>query len=75
MSKETLYDILEIDKNANSEEIKKAYRKKALISHPDKGGDPEIFKKINEAYTTLSDDRKRKAEENISLPNRTCAFG
>lgn len=77
MSKETLYDILEIDKNANSEEIKKAYRKKALISHPDKGGDPEIFKKINEAYTTLSDDRKRKEYDltfginGINLSNMT----
>jgi DnaJ family protein A protein 2 len=36
-------------------EIKKAYRKKALKEHPDKGGDPEKFKEISKAYDTLMD--------------------
>jgi len=54
------YEILNINKNASSSEIKKAYRKLALIHHPDKGGNPEIFKKINDAYEILSDTKKKE---------------
>ena len=53
------YKILGLEKNVSPEEIKKAYRKLAQIHHPDKGGDPEQFKKINEAYQVLSDPQKR----------------
>jgi DnaJ-class molecular chaperone len=53
------YKILGIDKSATKEEIKKAFRKLALEHHPDKGGDEKKFKEINEAYTVLSDDKKR----------------
>lgn len=35
------YDLIGVDKKATSDEIKKAFRKKALKEHPDKGGDPE----------------------------------
>jgi curved DNA-binding protein CbpA len=42
-----LYDILEVSPECSAEEIKKAFRKKALQHHPDKGGDTEVFKKIN----------------------------
>ena len=49
------YDILHVDKNATPEEIKKSYRKLAMKNHPDKGGDPELFQKITEAYEVLSD--------------------
>jgi DnaJ homolog subfamily A member 2 len=35
------YDLIGVDKNATTDEIKKAFRKKALKEHPDKGGDPE----------------------------------
>jgi DnaJ family protein A protein 2 len=55
-----LYDVLGIDKKANQSEIKKAYRKKALQHHPDKGGDAETFKKINHAYEVLQDQKKRE---------------
>lgn len=54
-----LYDILEIPTSASSGEIKKAYRKKALKHHPDKGGDVEKFKQINSAYEILSDPDKK----------------
>jgi len=41
-------------------QIKKAYRKLAIKNHPDKGGDPEKFKKISVAYDTLSDPEKKE---------------
>jgi len=62
------YKILGVDKNANEEEIKKAYKKRALEHHPDRhvGGsesekaDHEMkFKEIGEAYGVLSDSRKK----------------
>jgi len=55
----TLYEELGVDKSSTADDIKKAYRKLALVNHPDKGGDPEKFKKINEAYSVLSDASKR----------------
>lgn len=61
MPKETkLYDLLDLSHSASSDEIKKAFRKKSLKHHPDKGGDPEDYKKINGAYEILSDPEKRK---------------
>jgi molecular chaperone DnaJ len=63
MSKRDFYDILDVDKGASKEEIKKAYRKKAIQYHPDKNaGDPESeekFKEAAEAYEILSNDEKR----------------
>lgn len=53
------YDLLEVEKNASSAQIKKAYRKLAMKHHPDKGGDEATFKKISEAYDVLSDSEKR----------------
>jgi len=58
------YEILWLQKGANEEEIKKAYRKLAMQYHPDRNqGDAEAekkFKEINEAYSTLSDNAKRQ---------------
>ena len=58
MSKD-YYKILGVGKNASGDEIKRAYRKLAQQFHPDKGGDAEKFKEINEAYQVLSDSQKR----------------
>ena len=64
MSKRDYYEVLGVNKSAQKEEIKKAYRKLALKYHPDKNkGDKsaeEKFKEASEAYHVLSDD-KRKA--------------
>ncbi|MDY6843606.1 MAG: DnaJ domain-containing protein, partial [Thermodesulfobacteriota bacterium] len=58
------YKILGINKDASEEEIKKAYRKLALVYHPDRNhgdsGVEEKFKEIGEAYAVLSDRNKRK---------------
>jgi curved DNA-binding protein len=53
------YETLGVDKNAEFDDIKKAYRKLASKHHPDKGGDTEQFKKIQTAYDIVSDEAKR----------------
>lgn len=54
------YTLLGVHRRSTLPTIKSAYRDLARIHHPDKGGDPEIFKSLNEAYGTLSDPEKRK---------------
>lgn len=55
------YDVLGISPNATQEEIKKAYKKLALMHHPDKdGSDGEKFKEISQAFQVLGDPRKRQ---------------
>lgn len=54
------YEVLGISKNADKEEIKKAFRRLAHDYHPDKkGGNEAKFKEASEAYAVLSDDKKR----------------
>lgn len=63
MEEMSYYEILEISKNANGDEIKKAYRKMAKLYHPDRNPDDPTaehkFKLCNEAYQVLSDDQQR----------------
>ena len=60
MATTNYYEILGIDQDADQSAIKSAYRKLALKTHPDNGGDEEEFKKINEAYEVLSNPEKRQ---------------
>jgi len=66
MAKKDYYKILGVKKTDSSDAIKKSYKKLALKFHPDKASDDkkeeyeESFKEINEAYSTLGDEAKRK---------------
>ena len=54
-----LYEVLGLPRGASKDEVKREYRKLAVQHHPDKGGDPEKFKEISNAYSILSDDQKK----------------
>ena len=58
--KKNYYEILEINKDASEEEIRKAYLKLVKIHHPDKGGSQEKFEEILHVYETLKDPEKRQ---------------
>ena len=60
------YNTLGVPRDADQDTIKKAYRKLAMQHHPDHGGDPNQFQKINEAYETLSNADKRFQYDNPS---------
>tara|TARA_Y100000996_G_scaffold384460_1_gene341170 strand:- start:2054 stop:3259 length:1206 start_codon:yes stop_codon:yes gene_type:complete len=62
-----LYKILDINKNASDDEVKKAYRKMAMKHHPDKGGSDEKFKEISEAYEILSNSEKRNLYDKFGM--------
>lgn len=60
----TPYEVLDVPQRASEEDIKKAYRRLALVHHPDKGGTEEAFQEIAKAYEILSDPAKRRSYDN-----------
>jgi len=61
MSSKEYYKILGVSDKATTDEINKAYKRAALEHHPDKGGDPENFKRLQKAKETLLDPTSRQA--------------
>ncbi|MCB9976447.1 MAG: molecular chaperone DnaJ [Rhodospirillales bacterium] len=71
MSDKDFYKILGVEKDASSEDIKKAYRKLAMQHHPDRNKDnpkaEEKFKEVNQAYDVLKDEQKRAAYDRYGI--------
>lgn len=55
----TLYDLLGVCRESSAEDIRAAFKAKALIHHPDRGGDAEMFKQVKSAYDVLVDPKAR----------------
>uniref|UniRef100_A0A6C0D6M9 J domain-containing protein n=1 Tax=viral metagenome TaxID=1070528 RepID=A0A6C0D6M9_9ZZZZ len=64
---EDLYGVLGVNRSSSDEEIRKAYRKLSLTHHPDKGGEVQQFHKIQKAYETLSDEKKRHMYDTMGV--------
>ncbi|XP_059369489.1 dnaJ homolog subfamily B member 6-like isoform X2 [Carassius carassius] len=74
------YEILGVTKNTSQDDIKKAYRKKALKWHPDKNPNnkeqaEKMFKEISEAYEVLSDENKRRQYDKYGKEGLSCRGG
>lgn len=70
MSLKDYYQILDVRRDANSHDIRKAFRRLALRYHPDRNSEnakeaEEKFKEINEAYGVLGDDQKRRQYDRL----------
>ncbi|MEA3476409.1 MAG: molecular chaperone DnaJ [Candidatus Cloacimonadota bacterium] len=79
MAKRDYYEVLGVDKNAGSSEIKSAYRRLAMKYHPDKNRDDpnaaEKFKEASEAYEILSDSKKRNLYDQFGHAGVDSQFG
>ena len=74
------YKILGISKDANEDEIRKAYKREALKYHPDKNiNNKEVaeknFKKVNDAYSILSDKEKKQQYDTFGKEGMENGFG
>lgn len=57
------FDLLGVTPDATPAEIRAAWRRRAYETHPDRGGDLELFRRVKEAYADLSDPIRRRAHE------------
>ena len=58
------YKILSLPKNFTMAQLKRSYKKMAMKTHPDKGGDPRVFKVITKSYLTLVEELKKRENNN-----------
>lgn len=69
------YETLGVSRNASDDDIRKAYRKLAMQHHPDRGGNEQKFKEVEEAYRTLSDPQKKQMVDMGMDPNQQSRQG
>ncbi|MBQ6395841.1 MAG: DnaJ domain-containing protein [Atopobiaceae bacterium] len=72
------YEVLGVSRDADAREIKRAFLKKARELHPDVNDSPDAedrFKEVNEAYSVLSDERKRQNYDQFGDPDGPSGFG
>merc|ERR1719161_1378469 len=68
------YDILNASRTFTETQIASAYRKRALATHPDKGGDAALFQEVVDAFEVLSNSQRREAYD-ITLQKRNSTDG
>ncbi|MBR1829417.1 MAG: molecular chaperone DnaJ [Atopobiaceae bacterium] len=76
--KRDYYEVLGVERDADEKTIKRAFLKKARSLHPDvnkEAGAEEAFKEVNEAYSVLSDERKRANYDRYGTPDGPGGFG
>jgi DnaJ-class molecular chaperone len=61
------YKVLEVEKTASADDIKKAFKQKSKTAHPDHGGTPEEFEALKKAYKILTDSAKRRMWDEYRL--------
>jgi molecular chaperone DnaJ len=70
-----LYDVLGVERDADDETIKRAYRRKARELHPDTGGDEEEFKELTTAYEVLKNPQARANYDRFGDPRGPAGMG